>query len=111
MNKMAFSVTANQNNAIGDLKLDYNNLKISVGKFNNKELSEDKSLEWLVNLLINSILIKKDNPTRKKELRVGKIDFERDKTRFVVHYWLNSLFTGIPTSLGISTKIQEKVKK
>ena len=108
LNKLEFKATANNNHASGELKISYNKLKVSVTRINNKVLTENKSLEWLLNLLINSLLIKKDNPSKKKDLRVGNIEYDRDKSRIIVHYWINSILSGVTESLGVPPKIGGK---
>jgi hypothetical protein len=108
LNKLSFNATANKDSAVGKLSINYTGLNVSIQKFNNKELVKDSNLEWLVNMLINSFLIKKDNPLRKRDLRVGTIYFEPDKTRFVVHYWIQSLLSAVPESLGIPPRLREK---
>jgi hypothetical protein len=108
LNKLSFNVTAFSDTAVGKLSADYRGLNVSIQKINNKALTENSNLEWVVNLLINSFLIKKDNPTRKKDLRVATIYYERDKTRPVIHYWLQSLLTAVPESIGIPPRIRKK---
>ncbi len=109
LNSLSFNVVAFPNKAKGNLVMNYNGLNVSINKINNRDLIEDTGLESVINILVNGFIIKKDNPSGKKPLREGEIYFEPDKTRFIVHYWLNSIFSGIPESLGIPQKVCGKI--
>ncbi len=89
INQFAFDFEYNNNKSNGNLKFQYENLKVTL--LDPKENDEKK----VNSLLLNTFVIRDENPDNKKNMREGKIDFERDKKRAIFNYWWKSLLSGI----------------
>ncbi len=98
IDEMNFSLTANNTKSTGSMNLLYHDLKIKVI---NRQTDETTGLkEQLVSVIANMMVID-ENPKPGKEVREGIIDFERDKEKFIFNYWVQSLLTGVKSSLLI----------
>jgi hypothetical protein len=98
IDEMNFSLTANNTKATGSINLLYHDLNIKV---KNRETDEITGLkEQLISFFANMVVID-ENPKPGKEVRVGIIDFERDPEKFIFNYWVQSLLTGVKSSLLI----------
>ncbi len=96
--EMNFSLTANNTKATGSINLLYHDLNIKVI---NRETDETTGLkERLISFIANMVVID-ENPKPGKDVRVGIIDFERDPEKFVFNYWVQSILTGVKSSLLI----------
>ncbi len=94
LNYMTFSVQADKNRASGSMKLSYSNLHVTLLR---KKNSARKSRfgTFLANTLTH-----KSNPTKRgKDLRVGKILFERKVKRSIFNYMWKCLLAGIKSSI------------
>ncbi len=93
---MKFFFTANDTKATGNLTLLYHELKIAV---RNKETDRMNALkEKIVTVVLNSQVLN-SNPLPGKEVRVGKIEYERDPEKFLFNYCVKSIVSGIQTSI------------
>ncbi len=80
------------------MNLLYHDLKIKVI---NRQTDETTGLkEQLMSFIANMVVID-ENPKPGKEVREGIIDFERDPEKFVFNYWVQSILTGVKSSLLI----------
>lgn len=93
----SFSFSADKRLARGDLKVEYEDLKISVINEKQDEKKELKFASFFANLL----LINSKN--KGKEIIPEKIYFERDSKRSDINYWWKSVFSGVKNTLGISS--------
>jgi hypothetical protein len=98
IDEMNFSLTANNTKATGSINLLYHDLNIKV---KNRETDEITGLkEQLISFFANMVVIN-ENPKPGKEVRVGIIDFERDPEKFIFNYWVQSILTGVKSTLLI----------
>ena len=98
LNRLDFFVRAGGNRAEGELKALYNNLKVSMLK-RDKGQKKRRIVSFLANMIIVTA-----NPRPGKEVRVGKILFEREKTVSFFGYIWKSLLTGIQSGIGLKKK-------
>lgn len=98
--KSTFNFTYNNVASKGSLKMVYSNLKV---KFTDSKGNVTKRLDdKLKNFIANTFMVKKDNE-RADDMRVGKIEFDRNPKKSFLNYWWHSLFSGIKSSIGIKT--------
>lgn len=95
VNQLTFSARADNNRAIGEMKLLYNNLKIAVLK---KGGSYEK--RKFISFLTNTIILN-DNPKPGRPIRIGKISFKIEKKISIFSYMWKSLLSGIKSSIGL----------
>jgi len=105
VNRFDFSFSSNNTNAIGQLFLGYDDLKISVLETKNGNVKESRFASFLA----NSLLLRSKNP-RGKELLPEEINVQRDQKRSVLNYWWKTVFCGIRNTLGIKENKQEEGK-
>ncbi len=96
INDMNFSFHAGENVATGEMKLAYNNLKV---RFNLARQTKQKNK--LITYIAHQVFIKEENPTGDQPLRVTRINFKRDKERFIFSYSLRAVLTGINEAILI----------
>lgn len=98
-NLLDFKMKLNDQQATGDLRFIYNDLKVDIL---NQDDPDNPALKALLGTwLANWFVVKADNPTRSQPLRVGNIYFEHDATRSVFSYWCHALLSGIKESIGM----------
>jgi hypothetical protein len=95
VHKLDFSAKADKNRSIGEMKLLYNNLKISIFE-KEGEHKKKKIYSFLVNAVIRT-----HNPKPGKPLRVGKIFFKRERPISMLKYIWKSLISGGKSSIGL----------
>jgi len=100
--KMKFKVNADNDLATGQLKLFYDDLKISL--INPKKRKANKFASWLA----NNLLIKSGNPGNLKLMFPEEIYFERDQQKSLLNYCWKAIFSGVKESFGI--KNQQKIE-
>ncbi|MET0465425.1 MAG: hypothetical protein ABW007_19850 [Chitinophagaceae bacterium] len=99
INGLSFNLSGNTNNMSGQVKMLYDDLKVSLLQKDeeSKKLEKKKLASFAAN-----IMIKNSNPSKKKdEPRVANVNFTRDKHRSIFHLSWKSLFTGIKESAGV----------
>ncbi|HET6244645.1 MAG: hypothetical protein H0V01_09085 [Bacteroidetes bacterium] len=102
--KINFDVRLNDHVADGKMTFLYSDLKIDMLDENySKSSRKIKTISFLA----NTFLVKKSNPSGKKEPRIGIIHFERLKEKSIFHFWSKSLLTGVKSTL-ISTEENKK---
>lgn len=87
--KNTFFFSGNDVKSTGEIEMHYSDLNITL------EPDRSKLRQDIVNWAGRNLLYHPSNPASNNELRTGTIDFERDVTRFVFHYWWNCYLTGI----------------
>ncbi|MDN5200137.1 hypothetical protein QQ008_02160 [Fulvivirgaceae bacterium BMA10] len=92
-----FSMNANDNFAVGNMRFTYDDLRVSVIK------KKTGNTGGLASFFANTFVINNKNPEGKNQ-RVGDIYFERDKSKSIFNYWWKSLLSGIKPSLGINDR-------
>lgn len=98
INQLSFNLQGNSANMTGDVKMLYDDLKVSLLQKDD----ESKKLEKkkLASLAAN-IMIRNSNPSKKDPPRIAHVNFQRDTHRSIFHLSWKSLFTGIKESAGI----------
>ncbi len=91
--KNTFFFSGNDVKTTGELEMQYTDLNITL------EPDRSKLRQDIVNWAGRNMLYHPSNPANDNELRTGTIDFERDVTRFVFHYWWNCYLSGIKDSV------------
>lgn len=90
-----FDMTLGQKQAQGQVRLRYEDLKISLLNKNTNTETIDKKI---ISFLANKFKLESDN--NEEELRVGEVDFERDEEKSTFNYWWKSLLSGLKSSIG-----------
>jgi|SRR6218665_174701 len=98
INQLSFDLKGNNMNMTGDVKMLYDDLKVSLLKKDeeSKKLAKKKLASFAAN-----IMIRNSNPGKKDPPRVAHVNFQRDPHRSIFHLSWKSLFTGIKESAGI----------
>ena len=103
VNQLDFEMQLNDQAAIGNVRFQYENFKVSLLK----ESAPDKKKgvkSWLANWLV----IKQSNPTGSKPLRPGPVSVQRDSTRSMVRYWWLALRSGLMVSVGVNSASEDE---
>jgi hypothetical protein len=96
INAMNFSFTANNTKATGKMTMLYHGLDIAV---KNKRTDDTTAFgERFISMIANRKVLD-SNPLPDEEVREGIIDYERDPERFLFTYCLNSILSGIKSSI------------
>jgi hypothetical protein len=99
LNSLAFNFSFNNIKSEGKVVADYNNLRIDQLKITKEgRIEKDEFKSFVEKAII--IPLNKDQSTPVKQ-RTGKIEMERDHTRFVWNYMLKSLLTGVRSSFNL----------
>jgi hypothetical protein len=98
IDSMIFSFHANHIASKGKMELRYHQLKIA---FLNKKDKKIGVVEELLSFLAHQFIIKENNPSANKPVRVTVISYQRDPTRFIFNYTWRSLLSGIKPAIGI----------
>lgn len=93
---MNFFFTANDLKAKGHMYLLYHTLKIAV--VNKKTDKSDALSERFLSMVLNAKVLN-SNPLPGKEVRVGKIEYDRNPEKFLFSYCVKSIVSGIQTSI------------
>ncbi|NIM13007.1 MAG: hypothetical protein GTO45_12845 [Candidatus Aminicenantes bacterium] len=93
INRLDFSARANNKRIKGEMKLLYNDLKISILK-----KVEKREKKKLVSFLAN-IILRGNNPKKGKPARIGKINYEKERPMTMFGYIWKSLLSGIKSSI------------
>ena len=88
-----FHFSGNDFHASGTLQMRYQGLALDL------EPSGSQIRRTIVGWLGRNLVYHPHNPATNSNLRIGTIDFERDPSRFVFHYWWNAYLTGIKHSV------------
>jgi hypothetical protein len=93
---MDFDMTLGEQQAEGEVKLRYEKLNISLL---NKKSNKEEFANKISSLLANTFKIKSKN--KGNDLRIGKVDFEREEEKSTFNYWWKSLLSGLQSSIGL----------
>jgi hypothetical protein len=85
----SFYFYGNDVRSVGELRMRYSGLEIELVP-DGREVFKD-----LARFVGKKALYHQANPSGNEELRIGKIDFDRDNKRFVFNYWWKSYLSGI----------------
>ena len=108
MTNFKFNFQYNPEHSGGEVELNYQDLKISSLRQNNKN---EASVDVIKTLLLNAFIIKKDmgeDVTNAK--KIGTVSFYRNKKRSIFNYWVKSLLSGIKSAYKLD-KLEEALQK
>ncbi len=97
LKKLDFDINANYYYAHGNVKMYYNDLKIQLLRRKNKARRREHNV--MLSFLANRI-VKTNNPTRRKPLRIGEIKYSREKYSSLFAFWSKSILSGVISSVG-----------
>lgn len=106
--KIAFDIEANDYRNWGQLKFDYDNLKVNILEKNPDGTHKNKSL---VSLLINELLVNGSNPNLSGEYIIGKVNWHRNPNHTFFKTVWQSLLDGIKQCIGLSKEREEKLMR
>lgn len=96
LNRFEFEFSGDSVRTSGKLRMNYDDLKVSILAHKNGNTKEAK----LVSFIANKLVVRSRSP-RSKLLIPSPIHYERDRNKSVINYWWKSLFSGIKDHLGI----------
>lgn len=97
LDQLNFNLRLNNDVSDGEVTFLYNNLKID--KLNKDNLSDRDFDNSVKSLLANTFLIKKSNPSGRRDPRMGIIHLKRAKDRAIFDFWLKSVLDGIKSTV------------
>jgi hypothetical protein len=106
---MRFSLSGNNINTNGKMKLYYHDLKVNLL---NKKTAEKQGLKAHVgSFIIDKLLVRSANPEKNGTLREGSIQMQRDSTRSVFNYMAKNMLSGILSSVAPAVaELKEKIQ-
>lgn len=93
LDQLNFNLRLNNDVSDGEVTFLYNNFKID--KMDESHLQNQDFDNSIKSLLANTFLIKKSNPSGRRDSRVGVIHLERDKRKAIFDFWLKSVLDGM----------------
>ncbi len=101
---MNFNFNYDEHSSIGEVELNYDNLKVLSLTEKESKTVIDKFKTFLLNTFI---IPKKKNETVSANKGKGTIESSRDRKRSIFNYWWKSLFSGIKSSHGLGKKSEK----
>ena len=98
INSLQFDFEGNNYEAVGTVKMLYNDLKLSILEKDKDSKKLDK--KTLASFVAN-IVVKNHNPKEKEDPRIIQVNFERDTNRSIFYLVWKSIFKGIKETVGI----------
>ncbi|MEO6524748.1 MAG: hypothetical protein ABIN91_23890 [Mucilaginibacter sp.] len=109
LNSLDFDMRADKTQARGNVRILYNDLKISVLKRGDENTLKKMGI---LSLLANALVIKRNNPTYDgAPPRSFRVNYARKKTQSIFTYMWKSLFSGIKSSAGYDASTEQTVKQ
>jgi hypothetical protein len=96
--------------AKGNLTFRYKKLKLAMYNRKKEQLNQG-TLSPLISFLINSLVVKSNNPRFARKPRVGQVYFRRDTRKASVNYLWKSILSGMLSTLGFNSKEQRQELK
>lgn len=91
----------------GTVELNYEDLKISSLRKNNKN---EQAVSLIKTLLLNTLIIKKDmDEDMTDDEKTGTVSFYRDRKKSIFNYWTKSLLSGIKSAYKLD-KLQNALQ-
>ncbi len=97
LNFLTFDFSYNDERSQGNLEIDYEDLRISVLNKNKSSTNTVKTI------LINAIVRSNKNQAKAPIKRMGVIDIERNRQKFLFNFWWISILDGIKSALTGNT--------
>jgi len=107
--KLDFNVNASNYNGKGALEFYYKNLNIQLLK--KVDGIDELQKQGLLSTLANNLIIDKNNPDNKGNLRPGPIDLVREPDVSFFSFLYKALLDGLKPSVGYDKKTEGKVAK
>ncbi|MBC7903671.1 MAG: hypothetical protein H7Y27_09615, partial [Gemmatimonadaceae bacterium] len=98
VNKLTFSLNADDNNSNGQLVMLYEDLKLTILK---KDSAENKLQKKKFASFLGNMVIKNANPSGRKDPRKATIQYQRDPNRSFFNLIWKSIFVGVKESVGV----------
>ena len=105
LNQLTFNFDYNESVSRGSLLVNYDNLKI-VSMTKEKESTKNEFKSWV----LNTALRKDKDKSLDKVRRTGTIYLERDQKKAIFNVWVQSLFSGLKSSVLDSSTKKERDK-
>lgn len=112
-----FKYTYNMIRSMGEIELNYENLKLTSfkdeGKTKIKKDNDSDALQKdnLKSFIVNAFIIRKNmDEGVPAEKRTGEIVFERNTSRSIFNYWWKSVFSGIKSAYNLDN-LQQRIEK
>lgn len=105
IDRMHFNFTANKDYSKGEMIMRYHDFSVAV---KNKRTDDTTAIKERLITVIANMKIRDANPTPGKEVRIGTIETNRDPERFLFYYCLDSILSGIKSSLVDRPRRQKK---
>ena len=106
IHKVYFRFRADNQVSRGKMKMRYNDLKVNL--LNPKPQKKRGIGRLFGSMFANTFVVHSDNPRR--FLRVGRIEFEREKNKGFLVYWIKSIVDGVKSSIGIGKKEEKELE-
>jgi hypothetical protein len=117
LKSLDFKYTYNMVRSAGEIELNYEDLKITSFKDDEKTKLKkgngngDLQKDNFKSFIVNAFIIRKNmDEGVPQEKRTGEISFERNTSRSVFNYWWKSVFSGVKSAYNID-KIQQRIVK
>lgn len=106
VNSLDFSAKGNIRGASGMVKINYQDLRVTLMK-----KDEDNNLKkmGLISLVANALLLKQSNPSKNEALRVSYPTYVRPADGSFFNLMWKVIFMGLKESVGISKEQEEKI--
>ena len=98
INSLHFNFEGNNYGMDGNVKMLYENLKLTI--LEKEEGTKKLDKKTLASFAAN-LIIKNDNPKGNDDPRIATVHFDRDTNRSIFHLVWKSLFKGIKETVGI----------
>jgi hypothetical protein len=102
LDNLYFNITADDLDGTGDVVARYSDLKIEILDKNykrNKNVFRDIGA-----FLANTLVIRTHNPQKSGGLQKGEVYFQREKHKFIFHYWWNLILSGLKSTITGDTE-------
>ncbi len=99
LNELYFNFNYTDLKSEGSVEINYDNLLITV-----LNADKEKSIDKVKTVLINAFLKKTKDESTEQRKRIGAINIDRDRHRFVFNLWWKSLQDGLKSSVLGSEK-------
>ena len=98
LRQLDFIFDANKEGAIGELRLDYLNLRVAIYNAETQDMDQERVF---MSFMANTFVLKNRSSRRLGKAKDQEIRFERDPEKSMFNYWWKSILSGIKPSLGL----------
>ena len=108
LNDLFFDIRANDLEGTGQVIARYEDLEIEILDKNFKR--NQNAFRRIGAFLANKVVIRTQNPKKSGDLSKGAVYFEREKHKFVFHYWWNLVLSGLKSTITGQTEEEMREK-